>query len=396
MRKSIAVIFLSCLFSVSSFAQDYYVCNNGSNTNTGLSPSEPWATFDFAIGKFNALNAGDSILFCRGGKFTSSYQRIFNQKFTAELPGTIGDYLPLGASPEAPVPVIAGSTSGALNFQDGGNADADGGYVVRNLILQGVGSGRGVFMFNDVNDVTLDNVRVDGFGVGVYSAGTNALNPGADGNNDRITLINSEVVNNTGSGWLGGGNNIAIKNNRFDNNGSREPIHDHNIYVSHIHDSEIDGNTLTRSSQIDGRCGGVSLVAHGIIDNLRITNNVVSEKIGAARPVCWGISVDPGYASEESFNNIVISGNAVSNVGNVSIGCASCTHAWIIDNIITHAQDFGATAIAVPVRAEDAVKSAKVLIGGNDITLVDPNRRGKSAVLAPATDEFYQIGNAVH
>jgi hypothetical protein len=396
MRKSIAVLFLSGLFSVPSFAQDYYVCNNGANTNKGLSPSEPWATFDYAISKFNGLNAGDSILFCRGGQFTSSYLRIFNQKFTAELPGTIGDYLPAGASPEAPRPALAGGAAGALNFQDGGNADADRGYVVRNFILQGVGSGRGVFMYNDVNDVLIDNVRIDGFAVGIHLAGTGALYPGADGNNDRITLINSEIVNNIGSGWLGGGDNITIKNNRFDNNGSGDPLHDHNFYGSNLRDSVIDGNVLTKSSQIDGRCGGVSLVIHGIVDNLRITNNTVSEEIGAARPVCWGISVDPGYASEESFNNVVISGNTVSNVGNVSIGCASCTHAWIIDNTITHAQDFGATAISVPVRPEDAVKSAKVLVGGNDITLIDQNRRGKNAVVAPATDEFYQIGNAVH
>jgi hypothetical protein len=393
MRKLIATLFLSCLFSVPVFAQDYYVCNNGSDSNSGTLES-PWATFDYAISKFRTMNAGDSILFCRGGKFTSSYPRIYNLNFTASLPGTIADYTPASGAQE--LPIILGGLSGALNFQEGGNADHDEGYVVKNLNIKGAGgAGYGFFIYNDVDHMTIDGVTIDGFNVGIYSAKGNVPNAGADQKNDFLTIKNSTIINNPGQGFLGGGENFIIENNKFINNGFGEKIRNHNIYITQG-SGRIDGNELYQSALIAGKCEGVSLVVHGVVDGLSIKNNWIHEDLGAAAPTCWGLSVDPGYTTEESFNNVTISGNRIDNVGNRSIGCASCTNTWIIGNTITHEQDFGATAIVVPVRAEDSVKSAKVLIGGNDITLVDPNRRGKSAVLAPATDEFYQIGNAVH
>jgi hypothetical protein len=389
MRKLIAVLFLSCLFSAPSFAQNYYVCNNGDNTNAGTT-EQPWATFDYAVAKFRAIAAGDSVLFCRGGTFTSSHLGISNMNCRADTPCTLGDY------GEGPLPVINGSTLGAINFQDGGNADHDEGYVVKNLNIKGTGgAGYGFFIYNDVDYLTIDNVTIDGFNVGIYSAKGNVPNAGADQKNDFLTIKNSTIINNPGQGFLGGGENFIIENNKFINNGFGEKIRNHNIYITQG-SGRIDGNELYQSALIAGKCEGVSLVVHGVVDGLSIKNNWIHEDLGAAAPTCWGLSVDPGYTTEESFNNVTISGNRIDNVGNRSIGCASCTNTWIIGNTITHEQDFGATAIVVPVRAEDSVKSAKVLIGGNDITLVDPNRRGKSAVLAPATDEFYQIGNAVH
>jgi hypothetical protein len=393
MRKLIATLFLSCLFSVPVFAQDYYVCNNGSDSNSGTLES-PWATFDYAISKFRTMNAGDSILFCRGGKFTSSYPRIYNLNFTASLPGTIADYTPASGAQE--LPIILGGLSGALNFQEGGNADHDEGYEVKNLSIQGIGDGNGIFLFNDVDFVTIDGVIVDGFNIGVHSAAANAPNEGANRVNEHITLKNSQIINNKGQGWLGGGDYVEIDGNKFINNGFNEAIRNHNIYGAGFNHTVISNNELYKSAVIDGMCRGVSLVVHGVVDDLVIRNNWVHEDIGGAAPTCWGISVDPGYWTEESFNNIVISKNTVDNVGNKSIGCASCTNTWIIDNTIMHAQDFSATAISAPVRTEDLVKSARVLIGGNDVTLIDPNNRGKVAVVTPATDEFYQLGNAVH
>jgi hypothetical protein len=398
MRKLIAVLFLSCLFSSASYAQNYYVCNNGTDSTTltaegiqqGTTPELPWATYDYAIAKFRTIAAGDSVLFCRGGSFTSSHLGISNMNCTAASPCTLGDY------GEGQLPIINGSSLGAINFQDGGNADHDEGYVVKNLNIKGTGgAGYGFFIYNDVDYLTIDGVTIDGFNVGIYSAKGNVPNAGADQKNDFLTIKNSTIINNPGQGWLGGGENFVIENNKFINNGFGEKIRNHNIYVTQG-SGRIEGNELYQSALIAGKCEGVSLVVHGVVDGMVIKNNWVHEDIGGAAPTCWGISVDPAYASEEYFNNVVISGNRIENVGNRSIGCASCTHTWIIDNIIVHAQDFGATAISAPVRPEDSVKSSKVLIGGNDITLIDPNHRGKNSVVAPATDEFYQLGNATH
>jgi hypothetical protein len=39
---------------------------------------------------------------------------------------------------------------------------------------------------------------------------------------------------------------------------------------------------------------------------------------------CWGIAVDSGYASVESFQDVVIRCNTVKNVGNQFIGILPC------------------------------------------------------------------------
>ncbi|MBF6651085.1 right-handed parallel beta-helix repeat-containing protein, partial [Methylobacter sp. BlB1] len=155
-----AGLLLLCLFSSPAHAQNYYVCNNGSDSNTGLSIFEPWATFDFAMSRFGALNAGDSILLCRNGTFTSSFPRLFNQHCALDAPCTLADYIPPRIAPtSARLPVIKSSgANGVLNFQDGGNADHDEGYVVRNLSLKGNGTGNGIFLFNDVDYVTIEGV----------------------------------------------------------------------------------------------------------------------------------------------------------------------------------------------------------------------------------------------
>ena len=125
----------------------------------------------------------------------------------------------------------------------------------------------------------------------------------------------------------------------------------------------ISGNELYRSSLNEqGRCGGTSLVAHGVMANLVIENNLVREDIGFAEQACWGIALDPGYSTPEQFDNLIIRGNQVVNVGNVAIGSTSCVNCLIENNVIIHEQDFGVTAIAVPnkSRASDDAETTNV------------------------------------
>jgi len=395
MKKNIFIVKTSLvllgLFSSASYAQNYYVCNNGTDRNSGLSPYEPWATFDYAMSKFGTLNAGDAILFCRGGTFTSSYPRLSNSRCAADAPCTIADYIPADmTSGSVELPVITSSgASGVFNFQDGGNADHDEGYVIKNLSLKGKGAGFGIFLFNDVDFVSVNGVIIDSFGVGMYSAGANAANLGANQVNENIELKNSQIINNTTQGWLGGCNDCVIDNNKFTNNGFSKKILNHNIYISGSNNSgiTISNNTLTKSAFVDGKCAGVSLVVHGVVKDLTIKDNTVFEDIGAAEQTCWGISVDPGYATEESFSNVVISGNKITNVGNVGIGCASCTDLQILNNTITHVQDFGFTAVRVPVRTEDRVKSNRIEVTGNNIDLLDPNNKRKQGIILPTVGD---------
>jgi hypothetical protein len=387
-----SILCLLFLFSGSLYAQNYYVCNQGSNLNPGTSPSQPWATFDFAMSKFGSLTAGDAISFCRNGTFTSSYPRLFNQKCTRTQPCTLNDYIAPNTIPSSAgvynLPIIKSiGVNGVLNFQDGGNADHDEGYVVKNLSLKGNGSGSGIFLYNDVDYLTVDGVILDGFSFGMYAAGANTPNAGANWSSDNIVLKNSTITNNKTQGWLGSCNNCLIDNNKFVNNGFAKMIYNHNIYIAGVNNFGIviSNNTLYRAAFVTGKCSGVSLVVHGVVRDLTITGNVVYEDLGAARPTCWGISVDPGYASEESFTNVLISNNTVTNVSDVGIGCASCNKLRIIDNKITHAQDYSFTAIKVPVRAEDTVKSDNITITGNSINLLNIGNWSKIGIIAPIT-----------
>ncbi|KJV05518.1 hypothetical protein [Methylocucumis oryzae] len=86
-------------------AAQYYVCDTGSDSNDGLSPDTPIATASKAISIFNAISAGDSVLFCRGGKFTVANDlRIYNPNCQASNPCTLADYQPpSGQLPNLPV-----------------------------------------------------------------------------------------------------------------------------------------------------------------------------------------------------------------------------------------------------------------------------------------------------
>jgi hypothetical protein len=110
------------------------------------------------------------------------------------------------------------------------------------------------------------------------------------------------------------------------------------------------GNDLYQSTMVSGECRGVSFVVHGNVNGLLIEGNTVREDIGAAASTCWGISVDPGYPSAETFENVTIRGNQVINVGNVSIGLAGCRNCTIENNVVIQ-ENGGGTAITNNVRS---------------------------------------------
>lgn len=363
------------LVSGTASATDYYVCNTGgSDANDGLTTSTPFETFSKARTTFTTMNAGDSVLLCRDGVFPaagSGWLANFNCGAAAGQECTMSDY---GAGTSRP---IINVTSGhGLNFEEGGAPSADGGYIISNLIFKGispVNSAAGIRFYNDVNDVMLQNLHIEGFNIGVHTAGAGGNpDPGADEEQNRITLKDSVIFNNTGQGWLGGCDNCIIEGNTFENNGFTTPVFDHNVYLASsggqvVNNMIVRDNYLYKSTHSAGTCQGVSMVGHGMFDTLTIENNVIREDVGAVSPTCWGISIDPGYASEEYFLNISIINNTLINVGNVAIGCASCNGATITGNVIIDAGNQLSHGIAVPVRTEDTVKSQNVTISNNKI-----------------------------
>ncbi|MBV1889342.1 MAG: right-handed parallel beta-helix repeat-containing protein [Proteobacteria bacterium] len=396
--KLFLTLCLLMLASTSLYAQDYYVCDTGNDNNDGKSEATPFKTYEKGLSQFNQLLGGESVLFCRGGVFASEVNRhLYNPKCSESALCTIGAYGDV--SKERPTLFVKNVTA-ALYFTEGGDPNKDGGYYVKDLILMSdESSATGVKILNDVDDLTLDNLHIQGFTIGVHSvASVGALSGDLNGMNDRLVLKNSIIIDNPGQGWLGGCVDCLIENNQFTNNGFGKAVFNHNIYLSgnetYVTDGlTIRGNTLYQSTLIDGKCQGVSLVGHGVMKNVLIENNMIKEDEGAATGHCWGIAIDTGYSKEESFYGLTIRNNTVLNVGGLAIGCNSCVDATIEGNTIIDPAGTLHDAIRVPNREEDTVKSKNVKISNNKIYL---NEGKDSGIVIGGENVFSVAGNELN
>jgi len=415
-RVLAAVLLLALVATLGAAGAEFHVCScdtgadvdcvTGSDGAAG-SPAAPWLTFEKARLEFADLAAGDAIRFCRGGAWDiDAGTRWVNVNCEATAPCVVGDYSALWASGDEARPILT-RTDGAHGFalEDGGDAEHEEGYLFENLDLRGTPTGWGFFLYNDIDDVTLRNLSITDFGIGVHLAGSNACNggdPECDGRNERIVLEDSYIGRNEDQGWLGASSGSKILRNSFEANGSTA-VFDHNIYVSGSGEGqtqgvEVVGNTLYQSAlDSDGVCRGVSLVVHGTHDDLLIADNIVREDVGFAGQGCWGIAIDNGYSSAEGFTNVVIRGNTVLNVGNVAIGVGSCVDCTIENNVIVHQQEFGVTAIAAPDRSpgDGDLEQDNITVRNNSIW-IDTASGATAIYVREFGDDHVVVSNAIH
>ncbi len=339
-------------------------CVAGSNSNPGTA-QQPWRSYQQARLGFAGLTAGDALRFCRGGRWqVSGAAEWVNGQCTAQQTCLVAAYDAPWSSGDEKRPVIERTDDGdAFSLANPGNAIRQSGYRFEDLHLVGNGgnAGQGFFLFNDIDDVTISRVVMENFAIGVNLAGSNpcdAFDPQCDGFNERIILQDSFVLNNTSQGWLGASSGSRILRTLFDGNGSMPTFH-HNLYLASgidpVVDMQVIGNTL-RNNAIDnsGTCNATSLAGHGLFADVLIEGNLVEESLGLAGPGCWGIAIDPAYDFGEQFTRLVIRGNTVRNMGNLSIGTASCVDCVIENNQVIQQQAIGGTAIAVPNRTPGA------------------------------------------
>ncbi|MDC0358774.1 hypothetical protein OAO01_08160 [Oligoflexia bacterium] len=388
---------------------DYFVCNcgtgadsdcvAGSDSNSGTLTS-PFQTFEKARTQFNLLQAGETIGLCSGGVFeVTSGTRLVNENCQADKRCTIRDYTPTWASGDEGKPIINSPSTSVFSLEDGGAPNHEEGYIIANLELHGGGSGNGVFIYNDIDDVLLYGLVIDSFHIGVHCAGSNSdPEAGSDGLNERIVLSNSTIRNSDGQGWLGGCTDCVVDSNTFINNGFGKAVFNHNVYWSGATQrGKITNNDLYQSALIDGECKGVSLVTHGKHSDLLIENNTVREDVGAAGQGCWGIAIDGGGGSGEVYDGLIIRGNTVVNVGNLGIGCTSCQNAIIENNIVIHEQAFGNTAIGVPSKSSSSgdLPTTNVTVRNN--TIYNKNAGGRGITLGTYEGEhFTLVSNAIY
>ncbi len=378
-------------------------CQVGDDTATGTTPNAPLRTYAKARQLFASLAAGDTIAFCRGGAFTTATTLNWvNSRCTAAAPCTLRSYTPPWASGDEAAPRLTAASDVTLfDLANGGVASHQEGYRIADLALSGAGSSSvGVFIYNDVDDVALCRLTIEGFAIGVQIGGYNSPPAGgSDGKSARVRLTYSRLLDNSGQGWLGGCDGCTLEANYFENNGYAGAVFYHQIYASSpaglVTGMRIAGNELYRSVQVDGGCAGAPLVAHGLHNGLTIEANYLHEPAGTATDGCWGIAVDPAYSSAEGFTQLVVRGNRLEQLGNVAIGLASCQQCTVENNLIISDRLLGTTAIAIPdrSRAADDLPLQAVTVRNNSILLSS----GATAIALGGEGSGHQlVSNAIH
>ena len=353
-------------------------CRPGNDGASGVDPAHPLRTLGAAGRRFSSLPAGGTVAFCRGGVFRAAEAiSLVSYDCRAEAPCTLREYLPPNASASAALPRFV-FASGGLSFADGGDANHDEGYRVRNLVLEGSGSERGVFVYNDVSDLDLCNLTIRGFDLGVHVAGGNAPDargeagpPSADGKNRRVRLRGSYLESNSNQGWLGGCDGCVVESNVFRGNGRAATVLNHSIYFDQRGtDERIVGNVILENVHDAARhCQGVAIVVHGDHRGMAIEDNAISEPVDTAAESCWGIAIDPGDEAPDRFERVVVRGNRIDDVGNVGIGLASCIDCTVEANVIRQGNPFESAGIVAPDKShsrEDAGLQ-RVSIRGNHV-----------------------------
>jgi hypothetical protein len=344
-------------------ANTYYICDCGEGAAEGCvagddanpgSKEAPFKTYEKASDTFNRLPpGGGTVAFCRGGVFDVPMgKRWSNSACMPDAPCVVRDYHPdWSKDDELPLPIIQVARGYGFDIEEGGNANADGGYRFLNLDLRGNPERPGFFFYNDVDDVLICGVKIDGFSIGVQVAGQNQPDPDSDGRSSNIVILNSTITNCPSQGFLGACDGCGIAYSRFENNGFGTAVLNHHIYFG----SETEtfgmfavGNDLYRNTIVNGSCAATSLVVHGMFTDLLIEGNTVREDKGKAELGCWGITADPGHTSKEFFKNLVIRNNTVINLGGVSIGVTACQNCLIENNLVIQEQAAGGVLISVP------------------------------------------------
>jgi len=399
MERVLALLLL-LLVSLPGRATDYFVCDcgtsadaqcaNGDDSKDGKSQANAWRTYDRAQDGFGALAAGDTLQFCRGGVFPVTGSVGWrNRNCRAAQPCTIGAYTPFWASGDEGMPRIVQTQGNAFSFTNGGSPTHEEGYVLRDLDIACTActiNDWGVFLYNDIDDVLLQHLRIHDFAIGVYigySNGCDPATPGCDRANDRIVLRDSEISDNFNLGFLGAGDDVVIADNRFLRNGSGT-VKEHNIYVSgqpgSTHRIRVLRNLLYRSAaHTTGSCQGAPLSVHGVHEDLLIEGNDISEDLGAVDTTCWGIDLTGGYPNEaEGFTRAIVRGNTIRNVGNAVIAVANCVDCVVENNRIENQQTGSTIGILAPAKTREAVDLAltHLIVRNNSIYLTAPGSVG--------------------
>jgi hypothetical protein len=342
-------------------------CVPGNNADAGTTPSAPKR--DLSGFNVNALPAGTQLLFARGGVWNWTQLTLDNLNVTPSAP------LVFDAYGSGPAPVWLTTSGSAINFGDWQNTSNDSGYTFRNLKLDGAGSGQwGFFLHDLVSHVTLENLEITGFAIGVHAAGVSgAPSPSF------LTVRDSNLHLNRQHGILGGADNMVLEGNTVANNNMDGGTFEHGFYLSKGTNVIVRNNRFLRNSAPGGVCNGGNLTLHGQLDGWLIEGNRIEQD--SALGGCYGLSITTGYSTAEWFRNFTVRGNTIINVGYCAICAGSAPGIVVEDNKIINTQNTGQTGVQIPTGTPGAGDETDrdVIVRNNTMCFVNPSNTGVSA-----------------
>jgi len=279
-------------------------CLPGSNASAGTQSAPKQNLSGINL---NTLPAGSRLLFARGGSWNWSPTVLENPLTSAAAP------LVFDAYGSGPLPTF-GQSSGNMFHVGGGwnNTSNDGGYTFRNIKFDGRGTAAWGFWFvHTVRDVVIENSEITGFAIGLNSNDSAAH--GVRG----ITLRNNNIHHNYDMGMLGHYNDLLIEDNLIEANNFSGSGFSHGTYIGGGNNITVRNNRYIRNSTVNGVCQGGNMTFHGQIDGLLIEGNRIEQD--AAAGGCWLMSITTGYTSAEWFRNTVVRNNKMINGGNNSL-----------------------------------------------------------------------------
>lgn len=383
-------------------------CVQGDDGTAGGSASAPWRSVELGRLDWSDAVGGDSVLFCEGGALEiEGAGRWVASGCTAAAPCTIGSYAPPWGSGDESRPILSvvGDLSG-LRFDDPGEARHQEGVQLRGLHLVCAectdAGGRGVMLGNDVDDVAIEDMVIEGFDIGIVVGGSAECakdDPLCDGKSVRVAIRGSTIQGNLSFGITASGDELVIEDNVLADNG-RDALTDHNLAIDAAQspdaDVQIVGNQLRGSVPDDDEsCRTAEIHVEGAHAGLQIVGNSIVEK-GPVADACWAISVGPDIASRpERFDSATIKNNVVRNAGAVGIGIASCDSCVVENNlVIWDGSDRSVRGIVAPAvaRADDDDELNAVWVRNNTIVTASP---GSGIEVGDEGDGHVVVSNAI-
>lgn len=344
-------------------ATDSGTTTAAAGTNTATDSGKSWTTNQWAGYGFESTNVWGAAEYHVVASNTATVLTFVENWGVGMTPPSGKSYML-----KAPKPIIqtAGdNNNGVIVFN--GVAAPNGGVIIRNLALKGngVAGNSGMFFYNSISHVRVENTLFDGFG----GSAITSVEVSISSFPSHLDVINNTIRNVAVFGiGMGGVQGLLVEGNSLDNVGAAPGggQFNHGMYISGGNQCPggdgacngsntisrgnvtIRGNTSSRNTiDSNGRCVSTAIVGHSLDNDWTIENNYIYNAPGMATGGCTGITFgpannDPGKLEGET--RLVVRGNLLANPGGIGIEVDSCRDCTIENNVIGWETDIWRTS----------------------------------------------------